>query len=305
MRKNISIKILWSSFTLVFFVAFLAQPVSAAVLSLGSESTYAVGEKMAVKVLLDPQNESVNSVDIAMQFPENLIRFAGYDSQNTAISLWVTPPKVATAGVVHFSGVTPGGLDRVYDPQHPEQKELSLLTLYFIPKYVGSGELQFQEVRLLKNDGKGTTVDSSTVTKKEFVISNNKLIDEGGESEEKNLLPEPFNIQILERSIFGKTPRLAVFSTEDGETGISHYEIKSSAGKYKIGTSPYPLPYRLLSYSLGVRAYDFDGNYREETVVVPGEKPYAILMLLVLLLVIIKVSYMQYKSRLSQNIHHE
>ena len=77
-----------------------------------------------------------------------------------------------------------------------------------------------------------------------------------------------------ERSVFGRTPRLAVFSSNDEGGGIQRYEVSIAGGVFTESSSPIALPYKFFSYEVVVRAYDYSENFREQKVTVSGEKVY-------------------------------
>lgn len=258
-----------------YFLAILgtylfAFSCSAAELSFSMPTQSQVGSRVVVDILLDPQGDSINSVGVTFSFPHELLTFRGYDSAQGTIPMWVESPKELPTGDIHFSGIIPGGLERLYDPENPSQNSIRLTRLIFEGQNSGTGKMAFKEALLLKNDGLGTTV-SSEVSQHTFIIlpSSDETQKENNTSSDL-LPPDPFSISILEKSSFGMAPRLAIFEAKDKESGIEHYEAQINAHQFKKVVSPLPLPARFFTYTLNVRAFDFYGNYREQSIRIPG-----------------------------------
>lgn len=275
----------------LFFITLLsiwlfASSVHAAMLSVkvqpANEGT------VAVDVMVDTQGESINSADVSLTFPSDLLTFSGYVETEGVIPLWVERPHLTDSKTVRFSGVIPGGLDREYDPNNPQKITSTLAELLFTVRKAGSGNIAITQAQLLKNDGLGTTV--ATTTNAAPIQTMNTTESTPADTTP----PEPFTIEILEKSSFGKTPRLATFAAIDTGSGIDHYEARIRRGGWHRVTSPYPLPFRFFSYTLAVRAYDFAGNYREQRISVPGENPRVLLLSLCGLSII---GFLIYKNR--------
>lgn len=278
----------------VIFSTTLAQ---AATLGLKTELKQAIGERIVVDVVIDPQGESINSIESSILFSSEYLTFNGFSAKQSSIPIWVEEPKEKVPGAIHFSGVIPGGLDRLYDPMNTNNKTIPVVRLFFISKKAGTTTLRVGDSSVLKNDGKGTAVSVGTTG------ATLTLLAVAGREVAAPLLqditpPNPFTVSIIERSLFGKTPRLAVFSAEDSEGGIERYEMAVGNLSPHTVTSPAALPYRLFAYILTVKAYDFSGNVREEQVTVSGEKSYGLgLGLIVLLALILVIRYRIYKKR--------
>lgn len=285
------------SFLIIALIFFgFSKNVEAALVSIKVSENTLVGSRIFVDVLVDPENQSINSIESTINFPtENLI-FNGFSVKQSSIPIWVEEPKEKNKGQIYFSGVVPGGLERIYDPVHPENKSIPVLRLFFIAKTKGSVIISSSNSTVLQNDGKGTatnTKDSSV----SFEIKKVKEIDENYSFSEDKTPPNPFYINFFERSVFGKTPRVVSFIAEDNEGGIEHYEVGVGNLGFHTATSPFSLPYRLFPYTLTVRAFDFSGNVREQQIIVPGESPYGLGVILVLALIIFGILRYSYTKR--------
>lgn len=281
----------------VCFTIFSFGLVDAATLGIETQPNQGIGERIVVDVVIDPQGESVNSIESNIIFSKEYLIFNGFSAKQSSIPMWVEEPKESSTGVIHFSGVIPGGLERMYDPLNINNKTIPIVRLFFISKKAGTTTIRVGDSLVLRNDGKGTAV--SVITTRATLT----LLPVVGREVEAPLLqdtiaPNHFIVSIIERSLFGKTPRLAVFSAEDSESGIERYEMSIGNLDSYVVTSPAPLPYRLFSYILTVKAYDFSGNIREEQVTVSGEKSYGLGLGIILLVVfMLVVRYRIHKKR--------
>ncbi len=279
---------------------FLVFPMvaNAAVISIKSLSTISVGDRLSVDVLIDPENQSINSVESTIVFSNEILSFNGFSLKQSSIPIWVEEPKEKNKGQIHFSGVVPGGLERLYDPIHIDNKSIPVVRLFFIAKAPGTTSLTTKQSLVLENDGKGTAVSVTNATASITITAAQDSDGNTAISEDLNP-PNPFVITFVERSLFGKTPRLALFSAEDNEGGIEHYEVAVGNLGYHITTSPFSLPYRLFPYTLTVRAFDFSGNVRQEEIIISGDKPYGLgvaIALCVAILGVLRYRYIKSKK---------
>ncbi len=255
-------------FFLTIFLTFsLTTSIHAASLTVSIPQDPKKGSDIVVDVMLDPEAESINSADVTLSFPSNLLTFSGYSASDSIIPIWIQSPRQDQAGKIHFSGIIPGGVDRLYDPEHPENKNIRLVRLLFSVGASGIGTVDYDSAILLKNDGRGTNAD---VTTKGTTLTIADAMVTLPTARNNNQVPEPFTITILPRSIFGKTPMLAVFSATGGDGGVQRYEGRFNSRAFTSIESPYAIPRHIFEGTLTVRAYDFDGDYREQTVSVPG-----------------------------------
>lgn len=276
-------------------IFFFASSVHAATLSVELPSTFQVNSQTAVDVLVDPEGESINLVELTILFPQDILSFKGYDSSQINIPKWISSPKEKTNGEVSFSGIIPGGLERVYDPQHPNQHTIRLVRLLFTPQKVGSGQFTFVNSSLLRNDGQGSTISTVDVPQKFSVLAETHMSGEQKQTID-SIPPHPFMISIIDASLFGKTPRLAVFDAQDDASGIEHYESKINSQSFQIATNPLNLPFRLFSYTVTIRAFDFSGNYYDESIQIPGQYSYIPIIILFLATIIILFYNIKHKK---------
>lgn len=247
----------------------------ASIVSIKAPNTVSVGERISVDILVDPEDKSINSIESTIIFPSKILEFSGFSGKQSSIPIWVEEPKEKQKGSIYFSGVIPGGIERLYDPLNESNTAIPVVRLFFIAKASGTADFVVGNSSVLENNGKGT---ATNVIAKDLSIKINP-----SDSPEKEtalvmdkVAPKPFSVKVVERSVFGKTPRLAVFSAEDSDGAIERYEIAIGNLEFHEAKSPFPLPYRLFPYTLTARAYDYSGNFQEQQVTIPGEKPYGI-----------------------------
>ncbi len=262
---------------LVFLLALSFTPAisaEAASVSIKSDATIVEGSRFTVDVLVDSEDKAFNSVDMTLVYPPNAVSFNGFSTEQSGVGIWVEQPKERSPGTLHFSGVIPGGVDRLFDPLHAGNTAIPIVRLFFIAQKEGAAQFAFQNIVVLENDGKGTALPIKITPRDIVVIPATK--DTTPYSQEDTAPPEPFTVTIIERSLFGKTPRLAVFSANDTTGGIARYEASVGSLPFHEVTSPMPLPYRLFSYTLSIRAFDFSGNVQEQRITVSGERAYGL-----------------------------
>ncbi len=250
--------------------------VHAATLSVTTPATTAVGDRISVDVVVHLSGETINSAEGVLRCDLEHLRFDGYDRSASALLLWVTPPSLEN-GVVHFSGVTPGGVGRTYDPQHPYSQAVTLARLFFVATSPGTAGCDPTGTTLLANDGKGTSLEFTTTSSSTIIgpATTTAPLD--------TTPPAPFTITLMDASPLGKTPRLALFAADTSGEGIEHYEVSVAGRAWHRTTSPFPLPNRMGSYELRVRAFDFAGNYQEQSITVPGQRQLVLIGILCLL----------------------
>ena len=254
---------------MISFLFFSPLVTVASMISVEAPAQASVGERISVDVFVDPQQISINSIQTTVLFSSEILSFNGFSAKQSSIPVWVEEPKEKISGAVSFSGVIPGGLERLYDPLHANNRAIPVVRLFFITKKAGTTSLSFGVSSVLANDGKGTKTVVSTIPTSISVVpaANNAVSILSTDA----VPPNPFGITIISQSLFGKTPRLAVFGADDPEGGIDHYEVRVGDLGFVRATSPFALPYRLFSYPFTVRAFDYSGNMREQTIAVPAE----------------------------------
>lgn len=252
-----------------------------------------VGTTTGIDVLVDTEGQSINSIDMEVSFSPEFFEFAGYESEGGVVSLWVTKPRETSPGNITFSGVVPGGVERLYDPLNASEKAFPVVRLLFVPTQEGEGAFAVTSAQLLKNDGQGTGIEPSRTPIKVVIGPTHPIQNQ---KQEDVTPPLPFLISQIEGSLFGKTPNMITFEAVDEDTGIHHYEIRTRGKRFVLAQSPYELPHRFLPYTVTVRAFDFSGNYRDASITIPGDPAVARVFFIAIVGVLAIVIYV-YRKR--------
>ena len=246
-------------FTTILFLICLIPSISlAADLSFAVEkNTFSPKEDFLVQVFLDTKDETINAVEGTVAFPTALLEVKEFRDGNSAIDFWVEQPHLSSSGVISYSGITTGGFSGA--------KEY-LFSVVFHTKNLGSGQLSFDQTKVLKNDGQGTETQAN-VASFDFTISESEPLKQKDLSIEDATPPESFMPFIATDPAIFNGRHFLVFSTVDKGSGIDHYEVRESFlfgldGSYALAQSPYELQNQSLLKSIFVKAVDKNGNER-------------------------------------------
>ncbi len=269
---------------IIFFFTF-ASNVYGASIFVSDTPNIKTGDTFPVTVNLDTGQESINTVEVVLDFNEDLLSFAGYKDDESVIKLWVESP-YEKQGQVYFSGIIPGGVNGVYDAETQSGlRAIPLVDLLFVARGEGLADFVFTESKVLKNDGLGTSL---FLESKQSSLSIEKQLGSSAPNTALNVdetPPEPFDISFIPASIFSKTPSMIMFSTNDLQSGIKEYQTKVSSGSWKQIKSPQPIRPSLMSRTVTVRAYDFNDNFTDASITIPGSHEVRFLIIVLVLFI--------------------
>lgn len=227
-----------------------------------SKVNVGTGEQFVADVFLHA-SEQINSVAGELIFSEDILNVKEIRDGDSSLNFWIEKPNNEIPGRILFSGITPGGLQGV---------QKYLFSVVFEAVNIGMTDLQMGNVLVLKNDGLGTeaevTIKEATVNvAKGDIKIIEKIVDDMYQ-------PESFVPVITRDPALFDNMWFVVFSTQDKNSGISHYEIK----EYRHGFSkifspwkkienPHLLSDQELKSTVLVKAVDNSGNERIEEVV--------------------------------------
>lgn len=259
-------------FLIIFILVFFTTTVKAFAASLSFELPTSVlsGDTFEVLINADTDGVTINSIDLKVDYDEELLEFAGYKSNDGVIKLWIASPN-EEEGAIHVSGIIPGGVSGLYDPNQKELGEIPLTKLIFTARKNGSAQFSFSETKIFKHDGKGTSL-AHDLLNGEVLIKNNKTsveVDSDKAIFDKEK-PEAFQAIFLEAAFFGRTPSMIIFNTSDGGSGVKEYQVNTGGDSWEISESPFPISKRVWSRYVTIRAVDFYGNYQDSVIKVPG-----------------------------------
>jgi hypothetical protein len=223
-----------------------------------------VGDTFSVDVLLDTEQDMVNAIEASIDFPEDLLHFERSEEKNSTLSLWVKRPEVRENGVLHFSGVAPGGR---------EGGGLVLTRLFFTAHSEGQSVLSIVNPQVLKHDGFGTILDTA--------VQNIHISVQNGDGNASRKLPldtEPPEVftplRVQDPDMFDNKYFL-IFETQDKGSGIEHYMVKEGFfDYYKQAQSPHLLSRQTDDRVITVKAVDRAGNKRIATIYPQYDAPW-------------------------------
>lgn len=263
----------FSFFLIIFFSLFVFSSTKAfaANVFVSLPPSVRVGENFEVLVNVDSDGILINSVNIILDYDQNLLSFSGYKNDTSLIRLWVDSP-YEKYGSVYLSGIIPGGVVGLYNPNKKELSALPLVSLLFTAKAEGLAIFSFNKTEILKHDGKGTQL-IHTRKGGEIIVKNNINNDENldikNDISDKEK-PEPFEITLLEPSLFGRTPFMIVFRANDNGSGIKEYKINEGGSLWKDVESPHKISKGIFSRNITIRAFDFYGNFEDSSIRIAG-----------------------------------
>ena len=246
---------------LISISAFLGSIAYASVLSVQPSSlSVATGSSFTASVLLDSESKPINTIEGDLIYNKNNLVPEKIIIGKSFISFWVEKPNVINEGVIHFSGIVPGGVS-------VDKGELFNVVLK--TNFQSTENLYISNANLFINDGQGTK-DSATTP-----MVSVKVIDGFQGSVESSLPkdttpPEPFKIQLVKDPSLYDGSYTIVFSTQDKGTGVDHYTVCELFDKNCTSAeSPYLLKKQSPFYYIVVNAYDVDGNVTKSKIVSP------------------------------------
>ena len=254
-----------------------------------------VNQETEVVVGLDTENQTINTVELGLNFSPDDFLIKNVSNGNSIISFWIEEPKFSNEkGEINFAGIIPGGyFGRGGD----------LIKVDLVAKKTGTAIFNIKSAKVLLNDGQGTETKLSVSNLKLNVVEAQPL---GGEMSSKikdTEPPESFTPQIVQDPNIFKGKYSLVFATQDKNSGIDHYEIQEKRvfkifklefdkAKWIVAESPYLLIDQNLKSYIYVKAVDKAGN--ERMAVLPPQKTawyenYSLWSIIILLIIFIYI----------------
>ena len=259
----------------ISFLGIVAWQTShAATLELESGSTaVGIGHEFVVDLLLDSQGESINAVEGSLTFaPETLLELKTVSDGDSIIPIWLEKPNAASCEVFRceyrFSGIIPGGFTGVLSPYYEGGRPGKILSFVFLNKGQRDLQIDLENPRVLLNDGKGTP---AALRAKALIVKIDPNL-KGSKTIELNDLtpPEPFEAHVFKQSGVYDGKYAVIFSAQDKQSGIGHYEVKEGDREFVQASSPYVLSDQSLGQEITIKAVDNAGNERL-VVIKPGK----------------------------------
>ncbi len=216
-----------------------------------------IGETVEAHFFVNVADEPINAIEADIQFDPTVVSLKEMQTAGSGIVFWIESPEEKKPGMVHFSGITPGGIT--------QQKQF-LLTIRFIAKKEGTFLLESTGIRALKNDGEGSAaavIPGSII----FHIqeANMTQTEEMGSFVffDDTVAPEPFVPMLIQHPNLFDGAMTIVFTSQDKQSGIAGYRIREGYfGSFTTATSPYLLEDQSLNKTIFIEAIDYAGNSR-------------------------------------------
>jgi hypothetical protein len=245
-------------FIFIFFL--FSKSAFGAILELSTEKMILQQrEEFLVTLFLNTEGQIINTITGDINYNKELVAIESINIGGSFVSFWVEKPKVETEGVIHFSGIIPGGLSTANG---------EVFRIFAKTIKEGEGNFILSNTNLYLNDGKGSLIP---VKNSDILIKINKELFNQVEKIKKYndfISPEKFNITRAKSIYLFHGNSFIVFSTEDKGSGIENYQICEFPNRNCVNeNSPYLLKNQTPFYRIIVRAYDIEGNVREEVLV--------------------------------------
>lgn len=259
-KQILNTVIIVCAFTISAHTVFAAQ-----IILTPSQEKIGLEERLTVDVLLDPEGEALNTIEATLLVPHGVV-FSGSDDSASIITMWVKRPKLVGEKVV-FSGIIPGGFTGLINPFRPKTVLPGVLTkLSFTAKAVGPIQFNLESVHAYLNDGNGTEIPVVLKPASIMVVP-----EKTGTAPRVNDVtpPEHFIPELVKNELLFNNRYALVFDTRDAESGVAQFEVQENKGTWIAAESPYLLTRQDLPGPILVRATDYAGNVRVESVSVP------------------------------------
>lgn len=146
-QKKIT-KITGALIAIVLFAIFPSSIFAANLLVSPSTGSYAVGDRVAVKVVVS-SDKPFNAVSGVLSYPD-IFDVDSVSKIGSVLDFWVTEPIISRSGkTIKFEGVALGGFNGASG---------NILVINLRAVKAGSGTFSFQSGQILANDGEGTDI---------------------------------------------------------------------------------------------------------------------------------------------------
>lgn len=247
--------------------------------------TIHAGDQFAIDLYLDPQGQSVNALEGGVSFSPN-IQLVETRIESSIVPLWIQKPTL-TKGIVSFAGVIPSGYEGSLSPEWKGFRPGKVLRLIFEATKEGHASVFLgSATKAYLNDGKGTPAQVNALGFSFDVLPRSDSLRALSVALD-SIQPEPFTPLRVSGTSFGEKNDMLVFTDEDKQSGVNHFEIafsKTEVSEHSYdqlsfvnAESPYPLPPESLSEFIYVKAVDEAGNERLALVKPESAAPFRVL----------------------------
>ena len=262
---------------IILALGFLSADRSqAAILEMKSstDSIY-LKDSFILEIRVDTQDKAINAVQTTLKYNPSALKALDFSKGNSILGLFTQEPLIDNElGQIAFSGGSPGGF----------LGEGTVAKIIFQAIAPGETNFEFGDSMVLLNDGMGTRANLSFAEWNLMVLASQRTVPLNAWQEElegdKNP-PTNLEISLIKNSEMFDGKYFLVFSAQDQESGIDHFEIQEDGKNWQLAQSPYLLKDQALKNKILVKAVDKAGNETISQAEIPQKFPYWTLILLI------------------------
>ncbi len=220
-------------------------------------SEVGVGQQFEVRVVLDAQQDLIQSIEGVIVIP-SVLEVITINTERTIVDFWLQEPQLDSRSRISFSGIHTDGFIGSQG-----------LVFTLIVESIGQGlvdvDLQDVQAVLVGDSGAQAMIEIQPLTIRSTVDT---PLKDFVSTQDDSMPPRPFVPLLAYDPLLHDGKTFVVFSTHDDESGVDYYEVlESSAGEDDPGTgnwvratSPYVLQNQSSEVVVYVRATDKAGN---------------------------------------------
>lgn len=249
---------------LVFVCGSILLPglVSASSISIHTDhSEFFEGDTILFSVRVDSDGKSINAVEGEVQLDHevDVASLTDINTSGSSFSIWPGKPLPSERNTrISFAGGSPGGF---------ASKDATVFNIVLKLHKAGQIALSPNNIAVYLHDGKGTRDD---VRVNDLVVSvlpkkpGAKATDDWSAiTSSDTTAPEPFEIYVGQDDSVSDGKKFLSFSTTDGQSGVSYYEVVEGNLPPIRSNGTYVLYQQERPEKVIVTAYDAAGNARE------------------------------------------
>ncbi len=260
-----------------------------------NHSEFFVGDTVLFNVRVDSEGKNINAVEgeVLLDHAADSVSLTDITTSSSAFSLWPSKPLLSERKTrISFAGGSPGGF---------VSRDAVVFNIVLKLQKAGKVALSPNNIGVYLNDGKGT---EDKVRVQDLIVdvlpreSDSKAVDDWSNIVlNDKTLPEPFEIYAgQEGSVFDGKKFLS-FSTTDGQSGISYYEVIEGDLPPARSSNTYVLQEQNKPVKVTIVAYDSAGNVRESVYNSPTSiVSYAAVIIFIGILFLIVLLFVVYRK---------
>lgn len=238
-----------SFLTLILFLSPVLA--SATVVSVEPIGSVTVGGTQLISVSLDTEGGQINTIEGDVALPQEFLTINSVQDANSVISFWTETPSISK-GVVHFSGIIPGGFIG----------KGTIAQIEVVGVREGVASLRIPTFTVFLHDGEGTAEKARTQESTVDILART-----GNEPSTipDSTPPESFSVVLVEDDALFEGKRVVIFATHDEQSGMGTYDVQETDNDtpsdllWISAQSPFVLSDIKTKY-IFVRATDNAGN---------------------------------------------